>query len=386
MLPLLLLATMIGPLTINILLPALPGISRSLATTRETAQLTISVYVAVVALGQLFIGPISDRFGRRPVMIVCSTIYTAGSLLAALAGSIEALIGARILQAVGATAGMALSRTIISDVSNRSETMRILAYLTAVMVLAPLAAPMMGALLDAAFGWWSIFIFCTILGTVQSVLCLLFLRETRPKDLVAATTRDIVIRSLALLKNQEFLRFAGTGAAATGSYFAILGGAPSYMIEGLGRTPTEFSRWLMLLGLGYASGNILAGRLSAGINPRRMCALGNLLMVVFSLLATGLSYGGINHPLALFGPAAMIAVSNGIAMPGAVASAIQSNPQAAGAASGLMGFMQLMLSAFVSYIVAWATTDSALPITLGLLACALLSVICVPPKFIFRSG
>lgn len=380
MLPFLLLASMVAPLTTNILLPSLPGMAKSFGVARESVQLAISVYIFAMAVSLLLIGPISDRYGRRPTLLVCISLFTVASLMSAFATSIEMLVAARILQAIGATGGMSVPRTVISDVSSRSETARILAYLTATMVLAPMAAPNIGSLLDSTFGWWSIFIFCTGLGCTVGILALFLLKETRRQGATPPSAGEVWARSLALLKNREFLRFAALNSASTAAYYSLLGGAPDLVIDVMGRTPAEFGRWLVMLGIGYATGNLLSGRIAAKVGLLRLASLGNLILMLSGVLMVVCALLGPNVPLVVFAPALVMAIGNGLVLPSTTASALQVDPRAAGSASGLLGFMQMLSSAvMVQAIVALGMT-SALPLGLIVACLGLISVMLLPPR------
>ncbi|HRJ69408.1 MAG TPA: multidrug effflux MFS transporter [Beijerinckiaceae bacterium] len=381
MLPLLLLASMVAPLTTNILLPSLPGLAKSLDVSREAAQLAISAYIFAMAFTLLLIGPVSDRFGRRPTLLACFAVFTVASLMAIFATSIEMLVAARLLQALGATAGMSVPRTVVSDVSSRSETARIIAYMTAVMVLAPMAAPNVGSLLDSLFGWWSIFAFCAGLGALVFALAALTMKETRPQGATPPTAGEILDRSKSLLRNREFLRFAALTSTSTASYYALLGGAPDLIIDGMGRTPAEFGRWLIMLGIGYAAGNFLSGRIAGRVGLVRMAALGNMVLLLSGVLMVVGALAGLHVPLAVFLPALIMAFGNGLVLPSTMASALQIDPRAAGTASGLMGFIQMFSSAVMAQAIVSFGGKTALPIGLAIAISGLIAVVLLPPRF-----
>jgi DHA1 family bicyclomycin/chloramphenicol resistance-like MFS transporter len=386
MLPLLIAISMIAPLTINIILPALPGMVIAFGTTRETAQLAISAYLFTIAVGQIVIGPISDRFGRRPTLMGCALIYSAGSLIGMYAPTIEVLIGARMLQALGATSGISLARAVISDVSNRADTARIIAYLTATMVLAPMAAPNIGSYLDTRFGWQAIFAFSACLGLFICVFGFLQLTETRPAGLNATTAREVAARSFSLLKDREYLRYAMVTTTATASYLAFIGGTPHYFIDHLKRSPAEYGLWLILLGIGYAAGNLLSARFGHRIGLLRLAALGNVILLLTSTTMAVLSLAGLHHPAALFIPAMLMTFGNGLVMPNTSAFAVQVNPLAAGAASGLMGCIQMGAGAISTYLLGWIPAESALPVSLVIMFWGVLAVLLMPTSLIHRSG
>lgn len=289
LIPLLLLLAMVGPLTLNILQPALPGLAKALDAPRETVQLTLSLYILGMAVAQLVAGPLADRFGRRPVILICLTIYIAASVAAAFALDITMLIAARIAQAIGATACLGLSRTIIADVSDRATTAKIIAYVTMVMVLAPMASPNIGAALDARYGWRAIFVFCALFGVAMLAIAALWLLETRPASLVGATYSAVARRTWALAKNRQFLRYVVLSSFASACFFIFLGATPHLIIEAMGRSPSEFSLWYIILGVGYALGNFTVARFTSWIGADRMMVAGNLLLLVGATAIAGLA-------------------------------------------------------------------------------------------------
>ncbi len=196
---LLVMLSMLGPLTLNILVPSLPGMVDSLKATKESVQLTLSLYLLGMAVGQLMLGPLADRFGRRPVLLVALVLYVFSSLAAFLAPNVETLIIARILQSFGATAGITLARTMIRDLYSRDSAASMIAYVTMAMVVAPMVSPVLGATIDDLFGWRAILLFCSVLGLISFAIAAPILPETRPASLVAATAGDVARRTVELL-------------------------------------------------------------------------------------------------------------------------------------------------------------------------------------------
>ena len=380
LIPLLLLLAMIGPLTLNILQPALPGLASTLKTPRETVQLTLSLYILGMAFAQLIAGPLADRYGRRPVVLTGLVIFILASSAAALAQTINTLIIARDMQALGATACLALSRAIIGDLSDRSTTARILAYVTMVMVLAPMAAPNVGAALDAYFGWQSIFVFCAIFGVLSVIVVAVFLFETRPVAMHSATFRDVAHRTWRLASNIRFLRYAGTSSFASACFFIFLGASPHLVIENMGRSPAEFGAWYILLGIGYSLGNFTVARATHLFGIERMMRFGNILVLVSAGSIALMSLVPIMHPAAVFCPAALFTYGNGLVMPHSMAGGIQTDRNAAGAASGLIGFAQMLTGALFSYVVVRVSGETPLVMALMMMTCGLVSLLMIPPR------
>lgn len=376
--PLLLLLAMVGPLTLNVLQPALPSLSVAFGAPRELTQLTLSLYIFGMAFAQIIAGPLADKYGRRPVILIALTFFVAASIAAMFAKSIEQLIAARVFEAFGATACLSLSRTIIGDISDRKTTARIIAYITMVMVIAPMAAPVIGAFLNGRYGWQSIFLFCGAFGLIAVLAAYWRLFETRPAALADATYAEVGRRTLGLIANPAFLRTVTVSSFASACFFIFLGGSPFLVIEKMRVSPEEFALWYAVLGVGYSLGNLTVARATHLIGPDRMMALGNGLLIFGVVIMAGLALQPINHPAAVFLPAIFFTFGNGLVLPHSMAAAIQTDPNAGGAASGLIGFAQMMVGAIGSYLVAKLPGDTALPMAIMMLACGLVSTATLP--------
>ncbi|MCA3626156.1 MAG: multidrug effflux MFS transporter [Methylobacterium sp.] len=371
---LLVMLSMLGPLTLNILVPSLPGMVDSLKATKERVQLTLSLYLLGMAVGQLMLGPLADRFGRRPVLLVALVLYVLSSLAAYLAPNVEMLIVARILQSFGATAGITLARTMIRDLYSRDSAASMIAYVTMAMVVAPMVSPVLGATIDDLFGWRAILLFCSVLGFISFVIAAPILPETRPASLVAATAGDVARRSLALLGDRRFMGYWGAGAFCSGMFFAFLGTAPYLMIEVLDRPKTEYGLWFMTLSLGYMAGNFVSGRFTPSLGGERLIFWGNVVGLVGALMILAAAGAGWLNPLALFIPAMIASFGNGLVLPNSIAAGVGINPLAAGAGSGLLGFGQMGIGAVASYLGGKLVTGTAMPLAIIMTVCAVLAL------------
>ena len=365
--------SMLGPLSLNILVPSLPGLSKAFSTTRENAQLTFSLYLFGMAVSQLVLGPLADRFGRRPVVLVALVTYVLASIAAYLVPTIEGLITARVLQSFGATAGLTLGRTMIRDRYDQNSAASVIGSVTMARVIAPMISPLLGATLDEAFGWRSILAFCALLGGISFMLALVNLPETRPAALVAATTRQVVERTIRLVGNLRYMAYWGTSAFCSALFFCFLGTAPHLMIEVLGTPKTEYGFWFMSLSLGYMIGNFVSGRSSRRLGVDRLIYWGNIAGLIGSVALLVPALFGILTPFALFAPAMIMSFGNGLVLPNAIAGGLGVDPQAAGAGSGLMGFGQVGVGALLSFFAVKFTHESALPLGILMLVCALIA-------------
>jgi MFS transporter, DHA1 family, multidrug resistance protein len=368
LLPVLIIVSMIGPLSLNILLPSMPGLAQALNASRYEVQLTLSLFLASQAISQLFIGGLADRFGRRPVLIASLTLFLAACVAASFATSILLLVLARIVQAAGSTAGLTLSRTIVRDLAPRELAASMIGYVTMGMVVAPLVAPSLGGLIDDTLGWRAIFWVSGALGVAALAMTLWQLPETRPADVEGQSTRQMLARSWEVVQNRRFLGYAGGAALTSAVFFAFLGAAPYLIVEGMGMPKTTYGLWFIALSGGYMVGNFCSGRYSQRLGIDRMIRIGNLFGMMGAGLLLALALVPVLHPAAIFLPCFLTSVGNGFLLPNAVAGAVSVDAKAAGAASGVTGFLQMGLGAVFSYIAGQVTGASPLPMALIMFA------------------
>tara|TARA_R110002012_G_scaffold129814_3_gene282276 strand:+ start:315 stop:1532 length:1218 start_codon:yes stop_codon:yes gene_type:complete len=374
----LIVATATGPLALNLFVPSMPGLVPVFGTDYGTVQLTLTLYLAGIAIGQLLYGPISDRIGRRPTLLTGLTVFTLASLLCAFASSIEWLIAGRIFQALGGCAGMVLGRAIVRDVYERDEAAPVIAFITMAMAVAPMIGPAIGGFLDSAFGWFAGFYVVAAMGGATLLYAMPTLHETHH-----ARTERIDVFSIgrsygALLTSRAFLGYTLNTSFSIGCFFAFLTSAPYVTIEILKIPPQVYGFLFVIVSLAYISGNFVATRISRRLGIDRMILLGCCFSLTGATVLTTLSLLGFMSALSIFLPFSLIAFGNGMSQPNAIAGAVSVNPAIAGAASGLMGFLQMVFGGTATVIVGYYQTDTdfnALAITVMVGAsCALLSL------------
>lgn len=366
----------VGPMALNIYVPSMPQIQAAFATDGATIQLTLSLYLIAVAVSQLIYGPLSDRHGRRPVVLFGLALYVVGSTLAALAPNIETLIAARILQACGGSAGLVLARAVVRDLFDRTRAASMLGYMTMTMVLVPMVSPMIGGWLDMAFSWRASFAFSALVGVGVMLLALARLHESNYNRTAERGLEAFVAGYPELLKNPAFLGYAAASALTISIYMAFLGIAPFLMVGVLGQSPAQYGIYFILPAFCYAAGNFLAGRFSERFGLDRMIRWGNLIVLGSAvMMAVWIPLFGLS-PLALFVPMATISIGQGMALPNCMAGGVSINPARAGAASGLMGASQLGYSAIVTTILGGLGTAAATPYVVYTLLAATLAPLC----------
>jgi len=338
----------IGPLALNIFVPSMPGLQKTFGVSYATAQLTLTLYLIGTAVCQLIYGPLSDRFGRRPVVLAGQGVFVVASLAAALAPTIEVLIAARAVQAVGGAAGIVISRAIVRDLYGREKAASVLGYLTVAWVLAPMLAPTFGGFLDGIGGWSASFYFLTGTGLLVWLAALGWLHETHYERGSVPVLSGLIISFGRLLRERKFVAYTLTLAFGSGVFFSFLAGAPYIMIAVLGRSPLEYGLWFIVVSFGYMAGNALSGRYSERAGVERMIGYGTALSLSGSLLSLAAVSAGFLSPVAIFLPMILVALGNGLTLPNGIAGAMSINPALAGTAAGLAGFMQMGLGAAIS--------------------------------------
>ncbi len=345
----LILATSIGSLTMNVFLPSLPGMARYFQTDYAFVQLAVSLYLAATAVLQLFIGPASDRFGRRPVMLFSFTVFLFGTAAAVFAPTIEILLCCRLLQAFSA-AGMVLSRAIVRDTVDANEAASRMGYITMGMALVPMIGPMIGGFLDEIYGWKAAFVLTLAFGAVTMAVVTFDLGETNLRRSPGLAAQFATYP--ALLRSPRFWGYSLTAAFTSGAFFAFIGGGPLVATEMLGLAPSGYGIYFGIISAGYIVGNFLSGRFSGRIGINRMTLAGGLVASGGILLALLLFLAGFHHPLSLFGPAVFLGIGNGITLPNANAGIVSVRPDIAGSASGLGGALQIGGGALLSVVAA----------------------------------
>ncbi len=338
-------ATALGPLAIQIFLPSLPAIQADLEVSGTVAQLVFSLSATAIAVSMLVYGPLSDRFGRRPTLVAGLILYLIGSLVSTVAPSIAVLILGRTIQAVGGAAPLALTRTIIRDLYGRERSASMIAYITMAMVVAPMLAPAIGGYLNDWIGWRANFAFCGIIGVLVTALVITGLPETHQERAGIPGLAGMIATFARLLRTPAFRGFALQSAFCLASFFSFAAAAPYVVIVVMERSASSYGLFFIVVSLAFMLGNFIAGRISERVGVERMVLIGSSLAVLATLLCLLclVLFGWV--PWALFGPCVLLAIGNGLSVPNAMAGAISVDPRAAGAASGLAGFLQILIAA-----------------------------------------
>lgn len=334
----LVLLTGLSTLAMNIFLPSLPGMARWFGVSYGTIQLSVSAYLAGSAALQLVVGPMSDHFGRRPLVLGALILFILATVAAIFAPTAYWFLAARVVQAVVAT-GMALSRAIIRDMVPVEQAASMIGYVTMAMSVVPMIGPAAGGALDELFGWQASFVVLIVLGLMVLALCWADLGETSAPS--GRSLADQIGSYPQLLSSPRFWGYAAVASFASGSFFAYLGGAPFVGEKVFHLSPAITGYYFAAPAIGYAIGNFIAGRWSARIGVDRMVLGGTLWSTVTLLIGAGLARALPAHPMLFFPFVGLMAVGNGMTLPNANAGMLSVRPHLAGSASGLGGALMI---------------------------------------------
>jgi DHA1 family bicyclomycin/chloramphenicol resistance-like MFS transporter len=322
----------LAALTLNVFLPSLPGMAQSFGVDYAVMQLSVSAYLAVSAGLQLLIGPISDRYGRRKVMLGVLVLFLLGTVGTIFAPTAGWFLAFRMVQAVIAT-GFVLSRAIVRDMVPGPQAASMIGYLTMGMSLVPMVGPIIGGALDEAIGWQANFVLVFGVGVVVTALVWKDLGETtRPGG---TAFKEQLRQYPVLLTSRRFWGYCLSAALASGLFFAYLGGAPYVGTEVFHLSPSKVGYYFALPAFGYAIGNFLSGRYSMRVGMDRMVLAGTLAATLALGCVLLIDLAGHSSPLLFFGFVGVTGLGNGLALPSANAGMMSVRPELAGTASGL---------------------------------------------------
>jgi DHA1 family bicyclomycin/chloramphenicol resistance-like MFS transporter len=335
----------IGPLTTDMYLPSLPDIARALGAPTAQVQLTISAYLFGFAVGQILYGPVSDRHGRKPVLLAAVGLYCAASLACALSTSIEMLIAARALQALGGSGGIVLARAIVRDLYSGVRAGRELSLIGSVMALAPVLAPIIGGALQTGFGWRSVFFTLVAAGLFGAGVVWMLLPETLGRRAEPLSISSMLKSYVLVARNPAYLAYLGLASTSYAGLFAWISGA-SFVLQNLyGLTPFSFGIAFALGSVGYMTGATLAARMVVKIGLDRTIGFGGCACAAGGLGMVAAVAFGLTSAASLVLPVAVYLAGLGMVLPQSIAGAMTPFPERAGAASALLGFVQQSIAA-----------------------------------------
>jgi MFS transporter, DHA1 family, multidrug resistance protein len=376
--------TAIGPISIDMYLPAFPAIASSLGAQNNEVERTLAAYLLGMASAQLIYGPLADRFGRKPPLYGALVLYILASAGCALAPNVEFLTASRVLQAMGGAAGMVISRAVVRDHYNTQEAARALSMLMLVMGIAPILAPLIGAQILMLVGWRGIFVTITLLGIILLwTLSKVMVESLAPERQVKLSWGNILRTYGGLLTHRRFLAFALSGGLASGTMFGYIVGSPRLFIEYFGASPQTYG---LLFGLNAASlilGSQISARLLRSYPPLKILpwALGGLMAAGLSALTLALS--GHATLESIMGCMLFFMFCHGFVGPNTAALALSDQGHQLGSASAMMGTLSILCGALAGLVVSLMQTPGPLPLGIVMACCT--SLACLTGAFARRA-
>lgn len=361
--------SMFQPLSTDLYLPTLPGIAASFSATASDVQWTLSAFIAAFGVWQLIAGPVSDRYGRRPVILLGAATFLCASLLCMAAPTIAVLITGRMLQAIGACTCLVGARGMVRDLYAPVEGARLVATAATFMSLAPLVGPLLGATLYEAFGWRSAFAAHASFALVMLVACATRLQETREGYSHPLAFGQILAIYRSVASSKASRAYMLTAAATYSGLFAFISGSPFVLIRVLGLSATQFALSFSTMVAGYLLGTLICRRLvSRGL--QRAVQTGALLQLgAGAVLAAG-ALAGVHVAPAIVMPMFVFGVSHGVIQSPAQSGAVAPFRHAAGAAAALLGFLMMACAAAVGVWIGASYDGTVYPLTLTIAACS----------------
>ena len=357
--------TAIGPFSLQALSPALPAISSGFGVSAEVAQLMLSLSLVAMAVSTLVWGPVSDRFGRRPVMVAGLLLAGMGSALAAVAPVLWVAILGRLMQAGGAVAGMVLARAVVQDLYGKDRAAAVIGQVTAAMVVAPMIAPALSGVIVEIVGWRGIFGLVALVALGLAGWAAARLPETAPEG-QSTHPREILRGFGQISRRRPFWAHACFGACSLAGFLFFVGAAPYVMEEAYGSRPSVYGFYFMPLAATYMVANVACGKMTSRFGARRLIIFGGSSTIAAMAIGLVVMGTGVASPLALIVPALFHSIGAGLSVPNAVAGAVGAAPDRAGAASGLLGFIQFLTAAVTTQIAGFLPHDVAAPILAGM--------------------
>lgn len=366
----------LGPVSTDLYLPSLPAIRAAFTTDQPSVQLTLSLFLVAFALCQLIHGPLSDRFGRRPVLLGGLGLYLLASIGCMLAPTIEWLVAGRFVQAVGACVGPVVGRAVVRDVYGRERAAKVLAYMGGAMALAPAIGPVLGGLVQGWIGWQANFALMALFGVAAVTGTWLLLEETNAwRNPDATRPSRLLANYAALLRDRSYLGYAAMMTATYAGLFAFISGSSFVFIDFHGLSETAFGFCFAAAVLGYMAGTLLSGRLSSRFRLERLATAGAVMTALAGAVQAGLGFAGITSVAAILIPMAAYMAGVGFVLPNAMAGAVGPFPRMAGAAAALAGFGMYGFAAVWGNLAAHLTdgTPLVMMVAIGLAGVATLA-------------
>ncbi|MBI4292723.1 MAG: multidrug effflux MFS transporter [Betaproteobacteria bacterium] len=364
--------TLIDSFAVLLFLPAMPEVKKAFAISEAVVGLTFSVTLLVMGIVTLLYGSLSDRYGRRPVLLAGLILFSVGGAVSALAGSVSGLIIGRIVQALGAGCGIALARVIARDAYGSDSLVEVIAYLSMAATLGPIISPLLGGALIDTFGWRSVLWFAALAGAIITSLAYAALYET---DEIEQGRTAVLRNYAALFAHPRFTAFVLQTGLSTGTFYAMASASSFLMKDYLGRSATQFGLYFVLFPVGLFVGHLLSGKLSRRFSIENMVLTGSVINLTAVISQSALILAGYLSPLVLFIPGFLVTFGQGLALPNAQAGALRVIPGLSGTAAGIGVFFQMFFGAVFSQVYGLLADGTPIPLVITASAAAVLTLL-----------
>lgn len=364
------------PLATDLYLPTLPAIGTSFDVGPATVQLTLSVFILVFGCWQLIAGPLSDRFGRHPVIVGGVVTFFASALVCAVAPSIGWLVFGRVLMAAGACTCLVAARGVVRDLYTPAEGARLLAASGTILGFAPMLGPVVGGLLVQAFGWRSAFLALAVLAFPLVLAAVAQLRETnRHRNPRALSPGPMLANYLRIARSPTWNAYVWMATASYAAVFAFIAGSSFVLIRSMGMKPFVYGLGFAFAVVGYILGTVVCRRIVLRTGMVGAMARAALLQVAGGVTMAGLAFAGVRHPLSLLLPMFAIMIGHGFIQPMSQAGVVARFPEHAGAAAALMGFVMMLVAAGVGQLIGAIYDGTLRPLSFTICAATLCSAL-----------
>lgn len=364
---LLIVLSAIAPLSVDMFLPSMPEMADQFETSEATMQLAVTLFIVSFAGSQLVYGPMSDRYGRRPLLTIGLVLFTAGGVAALTAQSAQWLIAARVVQGLGGGAGPALAQAIVLDVFGRERSARVIGYFAIVLPLAPAAAPVIGSGLHSTTGWEGVFWTLSLLGAVLLLAYRLLLPETNPPGSAGRPTGSLSARYREVLGTGRFMVYAALLGLMFGGQLVFISSSSFVLIDEIGVSNAVFALSFAFVALGIMGGATVASRIGGRADPAALVLIGAVLSSAAAVLMGALVLAGIEQAWAVVVPMFVSALGLGMTRAPATAAALVPFTHIAGLASSLLVFGQMLIASGYNVAYAAAVEPSAGALAVGVL-------------------
>jgi DHA1 family bicyclomycin/chloramphenicol resistance-like MFS transporter len=373
----LVISTALGSLGLHMVVPALPEMAQVFAIPASDIGYVVTAYLVGLAAAQLVVGPMSDRIGRRPVLLGGILLFLVTTVLCMFTTSAAWLFVGRVLQAFGGCTGNVLGRTIIRDCYARDRAASAMGYLIVALALGSMVAPAIGAFMVEWVGWRGVFYMLAGFSILAAATTLRYLPETNLRPLDRLDLRVMALNFRWLLRSRTFLLHSIAIALQIAGWFSFVTVMPGVLVSVYHQPVSAYGLWVFMPMSGYVVGNFIVGRLSVRLGGRHLMIIGSWISAAGVVAMIVGSLGYIPGPLAYFGSMMLVVIGNGIVSPNANVAAVSVNPAITGSASGLLGFMQWTISAAATAIVSAAGSANLTALTLVIVIGNLLTILCL---------